>query len=82
MNDRSIQRTSTQPVPPMNEFAAATDAAVVGGPRDVQRLNRDAETEATAKVDERMKVTELRKNDAPQLLADFVDPGSGTRGGA
>ena len=82
MNDRSIQRTSTQPVPSLQEFAAATDAAIVGGPRDVQRLTRDAETEAAAKAAENMKVTELRKDDPPQLLADFVDPGSGTRGGA
>ena len=82
MNDRSIQRLSTQPVPPAQEFAASTDATVIGGPRDVQRLNRDAEAEAASRTDERMKVTELQRNDPPQLLADFVDPGSGTRGGA
>ncbi len=82
MNDRSIQRTSTQAVPPAQELGAATDATVIGGPRDVRRTVQAAETGLAEAAAEKMRITELRKNDPPQLLADFVDPGNGTRSGA
>ena len=82
MNDRSIQRTSTQAVPLAQELAAGTDATVIGGPRDAKRAGLDAETDLAGAAAEKMTITELRKNDGPQVLADFVDPGSGTRSGA
>ncbi len=82
MNDAGIQRLPPQAAPRAQTLNAGTDPTIIGGPRDTLRLDQEADVDAAAKAAEKMAITEFKENDPPQLLADFVGSGSGTRSGA